>query len=366
MTRVIPFALVLIMALSLAACGGNTTAAAMHLRRADGTVSVSDGNGKDVPVLDNLRLYSGYGVGTRAASYAWIDLDDVKLAKLDQNSEIAIRKEGKMLDIEVKSGSLFFNVTQPLEDGETMNIRTSTMLVGIRGTSGWVTAGKDFSQVYILAGKVECSAGDRTVQVNAGEMAELTADGELTVEPFDEEDLPAFVRNEVDNGADETPGPDNSTAPTPTPTPTGEPAGDTAWSLENGVLTISGTGPMEDYDTAPRPWYEDRNNITEVIIENGVTGIGNAAFCDCHFLTGVTIPNSVTRIGDEAFRGCFTLTAVTIPDSVTSIGTAAFLYCDGLTDVYYGGSEADWNAISIQNSNGSLTGAAIHYNSPAD
>ena len=122
--------------LPLSACSGGATAASMHLRRTEGTVSVSNSSGKDVPALDNLGLYSGYGVGTHSASYAWIDLDDVKLAKLDQNSEISIEKEGKNLEIEVKSGSLFFNVTEPLADDETMNIRTSTMLVGIRGTSG--------------------------------------------------------------------------------------------------------------------------------------------------------------------------------------------------------------------------------------
>ena len=66
-----------VMVVNLAACGGgDTSVATMHLRRTQGTVSVSDGSGKDVPVLDNLGLYSGYGVGAIAASYAWIDLDD--------------------------------------------------------------------------------------------------------------------------------------------------------------------------------------------------------------------------------------------------------------------------------------------------
>ena len=62
----------------------------------------------------------------------------MKLAKLDQDSEIAITKEGKEMEIEVKSGSLFFNATEPLADDKSMNIRTSTMIVGIRGTCGWV------------------------------------------------------------------------------------------------------------------------------------------------------------------------------------------------------------------------------------
>lgn len=89
-----------------------------------------------MPLLENLGLYSGYGINTHLVSYAWINLDDVKLTKLDQNSGIIIQKEGKALNIEIKSGSLFFNVTEPLGDDETMDIRTSTILVGIRGTCG--------------------------------------------------------------------------------------------------------------------------------------------------------------------------------------------------------------------------------------
>ena len=207
--------------LPLSACSGgqNTTATTMHLRRTEGTVVVSDGGGKDVPLLDNLGLYSGYGVGTQSVSYAWIDLDDVKLTKLDQNSEIAIQQDGKKLDIELKSGSLFFNVTQPLEDDETMNIRTSTMLVGIRGTCGWVEERSGLSRVYILEGKVECSAGGQTVQVSAWGYAELTADGNLVVEPFTVEDILAFVQDDVNPdliaGPDETPGPDATESPEP-------------------------------------------------------------------------------------------------------------------------------------------------------
>ena len=185
--------------LPLSACNGGRkdTAASMHLRRTEGTVSVSDGSGKDVPLLDNLGLYSGYGVGTQSASYAWIDLDDVKLAKLDQKSEISIEQEGKALNIELKSGNLFFNVTKPLEDDETMNIRTSTMTLGIRGTCGWVEENGGLSRVYLLEGKVKCTAGGWAVEVNAGEMAEFTEDGYLIVEPFTAKDVPAFVVDEV-------------------------------------------------------------------------------------------------------------------------------------------------------------------------
>ena len=134
-----------------------------------------------------------------SASFAWINLDDVKLAKLDEKSEIAIQKEDKHLELEVKSGSLFFNVTQPLEDDETMNIRTSSMLVGIRGTCGWVEVpDASHMNVYLLEGKVECTAGV-TATVSAGEVGRLdeTA-GTVTVEPFAQDAIPDFVRGELD------------------------------------------------------------------------------------------------------------------------------------------------------------------------
>ena len=73
--------------------------------------------------------------------------------------------------------------------------------------------------------------------------------------------------------------------------------------------------------------------ITNLVIPNSVTNIGNYAFCYCDSLTSVTIPNSVTNIGDYAFISCHGLTSVTIPNSVTNIGNHAFTYCGGLTSV---------------------------------
>ncbi len=78
----------------------------------------------------------------------------------------------------------------------------------------------------------------------------------------------------------------------------------------------------------------------DVTIPDGVTYIGDIAFCDRTDLTGVTIPSSVTRIGNHAFYGCSNLTDFTIPDSVTSIGSFAFSGCTGLTSLTIPGSAA--------------------------
>jgi len=108
------------------------------------------------------------------------------------------------------------------------------------------------------------------------------------------------------------------------------------WNLTDSVLTISGTGAMTDYSSSSSSraqWYSNRSSIKSVVIEDGVTNIGDFAFYDCRGLTSVTIPNSVTSIGGYAFFSCTSLTSVTIGNSVTSIGDQAFRGCTGLTSV---------------------------------
>lgn len=98
------------------------------------------------------------------------------------------------------------------------------------------------------------------------------------------------------------------------------------WTLDNnGTLTISGEGTMKDYSEKESPFYQNKL-IKSVIIENGVTSIGNYIFQYCDF-TSVTIPDSVTSIGDYAFYSC-DFTSVVIPDSVTNIGDYAFAHSD--------------------------------------
>ena len=104
-------------------------------------------------------------------------------------------------------------------------------------------------------------------------------------------------------------------------------------------------------------------SLTSVDISDSVTSIGNSAFSGCDSLNSVTIPDSVTSIGDWAFSVCNSLTSVTIPASMTSIGIYAFSFCASLTDIYYSGSEDEWDAISIDYGNSGLDDATIHYNS---
>ena len=105
------------------------------------------------------------------------------------------------------------------------------------------------------------------------------------------------------------------------------------YTLENGVLTI--TGPMEDYEAFrnPAPWYDRREEITRVVIEAGVTFIGSNAFYGCGNLTTVSIPESVTVIGDNAFSECSSLTAVTLPGRIEYLGASAFYRCSSLREI---------------------------------
>lgn len=113
------------------------------------------------------------------------------------------------------------------------------------------------------------------------------------------------------------------------------------WSLENGVLTISGSGAMSNYSgwygsgspgfETDAPWNAIRNNIKEIIIQEGITAIGSYSFCNCEMLSQITIPNSVGKIGRDSFRGCKQLRNIVIPEGVTTIDVNMFNGCENLT-----------------------------------
>ncbi|MBQ3272305.1 MAG: leucine-rich repeat domain-containing protein, partial [Solobacterium sp.] len=183
---------------------------------------------------------------------------------------------------------------------------------------------------------------------------------------------------------------------------------------EDGVLTISGTGRMADYlvgDTMPS-WRTSASEITRIVVNDGITSIGSFAFDSlsnvsevelpdsltsigsnafyyCSSLGSISIPEGVTYIGEHAFQGCSGLTTIEIPEGITIINFAAFNNCssltsitipvsvtritpafDGcsaLTDVYYGGTQEQWNALAIDSYNDTLNNATVHVQSnPAE
>lgn len=136
------------------------------------------------------------------------------------------------------------------------------------------------------------------------------------------------------------------------------------YRIENDTLTITGSGAMQNYSYGTAPWIEMRSNgyggkevycrIEEVIVGEGVTSIGNYAFCDCDYINSVDLPSTMKTIGVSAFDGCTDLWAelpnglttikerafacsgidsITIPGTVSTVGTCAFMGCDNLLDV---------------------------------
>lgn len=133
------------------------------------------------------------------------------------------------------------------------------------------------------------------------------------------------------------------------------------WSISaDGVLTISGTGDTPDYGNGSNaPWYAYRNQIYSVIVEDGITGLGYAAFSDLSNASTIDLPMSLTKLGaycfyncsslesihlpeglqeieDYLFCNCDSLTSIVIPEGITTIsGAHAFSYCQALTSIYF-------------------------------
>lgn len=132
------------------------------------------------------------------------------------------------------------------------------------------------------------------------------------------------------------------------------------WSFDSatGILTISGSGEMRDYNHPHHPpYYYLRDDIQGIVIESGVTGIGNRAFRNFEDLTSVTFADSVTSIGESSFANCDKLTEFAIPNNITDIGKYAFSGCwritsltigEGVTSIGKGAFEDLKKLVSIQ------------------
>ncbi len=129
------------------------------------------------------------------------------------------------------------------------------------------------------------------------------------------------------------------------------------WVLDDeGTLTISGEGAMEEWNSASKvPWHNYKADIKSVTLGDSVTSVGSWAFYDFVNLSSVLIGSNITYIGDYSFYGCSALTIVEIPENTQSIGTQAFYNCTALTDVTIGdkvtsiGNYAFRNCINLTN-----------------
>ena len=100
------------------------------------------------------------------------------------------------------------------------------------------------------------------------------------------------------------------------------------------TLTISGTGAMADFTTGPdfQPWKDQRAKITALVVEDGITYLGNRAFQNCSNLKTVTLPTSLTILGTHVFKACSALESLDL-SNIVSFGKEAFVNCSGLTQL---------------------------------
>ena len=111
-----------------------------------------------------------------------------------------------------------------------------------------------------------------------------------------------------------------------------------------------------------RNLYLNGTLLTNVVIPDGVTSIGNDTFSRCSSLVSVTIPDSVTSIDEGAFRTCNNLNFVCLPHGIKYIRNDAFNGCSNITTVFYAGIESEWNNIVFYSGNENITNAKIVYN----
>ncbi len=131
---------------------------------------------------------------------------------------------------------------------------------------------------------------------------------------------------------------------------------------DDGVLTVSGTGAIENnafrhsaeiYATLNKG-FTDYLKIQKVVINEGITEIGNQAFLECSNIASVTLPSTITKIQGYAFYQCTNLKSINLPEGLTYIGTTAFYQCKNLTEITipstltYLGTDAFMNCTSLK------------------
>ncbi len=145
----------------LSGCGKDLTATTMRMLKQQGIVKLYDRDQKEISIKENLRLNSGNSLKTEVESLAGVALDDTKMVTIDELTNIIVNQDGKKLAIDLTEGSLFFEVTEKLDADASFDIRTSTMVVGIRGTSGLVTTNENGENVLVITdGSAEATAVD--------------------------------------------------------------------------------------------------------------------------------------------------------------------------------------------------------------
>ncbi len=177
-------------------------ASTMRLARAEGGVFLKDESGTELSYRENMRLYSGNTVATEADSRAGISLDETKIVTLDEQSFASLHQNGKKLRVKLENGAMYFSVSKPLASDEQFDIETSTMVLGIRGTSGYVEALSPTSSLVILTSghAVITAVSGEEQEINPGQcvVIRLTSSGaEFIVCAVSPSGFPALLTEEL-------------------------------------------------------------------------------------------------------------------------------------------------------------------------
>lgn len=152
--------------LCIPAKADNVAASSMKLLRTEGTVAVLDKNQASVSLFKGMKLQNGYEIATSTASYAWINLDDTKLIKLDALTNVGVEQNGKNLTLTLNSGKILVDVSKKLDSDETLNVKTGNVVTGVRGTLFEVAAedpyfaNTDSIEIIVLEGTVSATSTD--------------------------------------------------------------------------------------------------------------------------------------------------------------------------------------------------------------
>lgn len=134
--------------------------------------------------------------------------------------------------------------------------------------------------------------------------------------------------------------------------------GDSAFMDCKSLTSITIPNGVEEIKDGAFEWCD---SLEEITIPKSVTKIGHTAFGYCTSLKQIEIPAGIKSIEVCAFERCVSLKQVVLPASLTNIGWHAFCECKSLEDVYFAGTEAQWNAITIESWNEPLMSANIHF-----
>ncbi|MBR1861179.1 MAG: FecR domain-containing protein, partial [Lachnospiraceae bacterium] len=170
-------------------------ASTVRFLRMQGIVELLNEKEKAISITENMRLKSGNKVRTDSQSFASLGLDDYKLISLEEKSKVVIEQKGKKLELNLENGSLYFNVTKALEEDETFNISTSTMIMGIRGTCGYINA----DEIFLVEGHVTIMDKDgNLIEVEEGQwLIRDRSTGKFVIKKFKMKELPLLIISEL-------------------------------------------------------------------------------------------------------------------------------------------------------------------------